>query len=69
MTPTLAAVIITAVEELIKLSPALIVELQAIFAKPDPTTADWQALKDKVNTKDYWDYVVSSDLPRPPKPS
>ena len=65
MTPTLASAILTAVEELIKLSPALIADFQAIFSKPDPTTADWQALKDKINSKSYFDYVPKSDLPRP----
>ncbi len=69
MTPTLAAAIFTAVEELIKLSPGLIVDLQAIFSKPDPTAADWQALKDKVNAKSYWDYVKTSDLPQPSDPT
>ena len=62
---TLAVAILTAVEELIKLSPGLLVEFQAIFAKPDPTASDWQALKDRVNSKTYFDYTPTSDLPRP----
>jgi hypothetical protein len=62
---TLAIAIVTAVEELIKLSPGLLVEFQAIFAKPDPTAADWQALKDRVNSRDYFSYVPQSDLTRP----
>jgi len=70
MNPTLAAAILTAVEELLKLSPALIVDLQLIFAKQEPTADDWAALKAKVNAKSYWDYVKDSALPRPeaPKP-
>jgi hypothetical protein len=63
---TLAVAIITALEELVKLSPSLIVDLQAIFSKPDPTTADWQALKDRVMSKSYSDYVPASDLPSDP---
>ena len=62
----IAVAILTAVEELIKLSPGLLVEFQAIFAKPDPTAEDWAALKAKVMSKSYADYVPASDLPRPP---
>ncbi len=63
MSGALATAILTAVEELVKLSPGLIVELQTIFGKSDPTAADWQALKDRVSSKSYWDYVPASDLP------
>ena len=66
---TLAVAIITTVEELIKLSPGLLVEFQAIFANPDPTAEDWAALKAKVMEKSYFDYVPASDLPRPTDPT
>lgn len=65
----LASAILTALQELIKLSPGLIVDIQAIFAKGEPTAEDWQALKDKVNAKTYWDYVKDSDLPKPAPPA
>ena len=66
---SIAIAIITTVEELIKISPGLLVEFQAIFAKPDPTAEDWAALKAKVNAKSYWDYTPASDLPRPTDPT
>ena len=65
MTPQLLQGILLILEEAIKLSPMLIVDLQAIFSRPDPTAADWQELKDKVNSKSYFDYTPASDLPRP----
>ena len=65
MNSILATAILTAFEQLLKLAPALIIDLQAIFSKTDPTGADWQALKDKVSSRDYWSYVKDSDLPRP----
>jgi hypothetical protein len=65
MTPALASAIIIAVQELIKLSPALITEFQFIFSNPNPTVADWEALRAKISAKSYWDYVPASDLKKP----
>jgi hypothetical protein len=65
MPSALVIAILTALEELLKLSPALIADVQVIFSKGQPTAEDWQSLKDKVNAKSYWDYVPASDLPKP----
>ena len=48
MTPATIALIISLVEEAIKIEPAIAAELKAIFSKTDPTPADWLALKSKV---------------------
>ena len=48
MSPATIALIIGLVEEAIKVEPALAAELQALFSKPDPTPADWLALKTRV---------------------
>lgn len=45
MSPATIALIIGLVEQAIKLRPILQEELSAIFAKPDPTAADWYDLK------------------------
>jgi len=62
MPPATIALVIALVEKAIKVTPGLIADLQAIFAKPEPTAADWQALRDKINSKSYADYVPQSDL-------
>lgn len=64
----LFSVILLGLEEAIKLAPSLIADIQGILGK-NPTAEDWQALRDKVNSKGYFDYVPQSDLPpdqRPP---
>jgi len=42
------ALIVSLVEEAIKVTPGLVTDLQAIFSKPNPTPADWLALKTKI---------------------
>ena len=48
MSPALLALLISLVEELIKIEPALAAAISALLAKTDPTPADWQALRAKV---------------------
>ena len=48
MSPATIALIISLIEEAIKVEPMVAAELQAIFSKPQPTTEDWLALKAKV---------------------
>ena len=61
----LISVILLGLEEAIRLAPGLIADIMGILGKNDPTAADWQALRDKVNAKGYFDYVPQSDLPSP----
>jgi hypothetical protein len=42
------ALIFSMVEEAIKLEPALALELHNLFSTPNPTAADWLALREKV---------------------
>lgn len=68
MNPTIANAIITAFAELLRVVPQLVVDVQNILDKAEPTAADWDALKARVQEKSYWDYVTSSDLPKPEPP-
>ena len=62
--PPLAGVILLGIEELIKLSPPLIAELQTLFAKKDATPQDWADMRKRVGAKSYHDYVPASVLPK-----
>lgn len=53
MTPATLALIIGLVEEAVKLEPSIVAELQSIFSKPDPTPADWLALKAKIQGQTF----------------
>jgi hypothetical protein len=57
------AFIIGLVEEAAKEAPQVISDLQSIFSKPDATPADWLALREKVLSKSYKDFVPDSKLP------
>lgn len=50
-------------ETLLQEEPAIVAEVQAILAKPNPTPADWLALHQQVLAKTYADYVPASALP------
>jgi len=63
MNPTVIYLILSLVEEAIKDTPGIVTDLQAIFSKPNPSPADWEALRAKVLSKSYADYVPSSALP------
>ena len=53
MNPATIALIIGLIEEAIKMEPTIAAELQAIFSKPDPTPADWAALKGRVLSQSF----------------
>jgi len=63
MSPATLALIMALVEEAVKVTPGLIVDIQALFANGEPTPADWQAFHDKVKANSYADYVPASALP------
>jgi hypothetical protein len=50
------ALVITIIEAAIKLVPLAREEIALLLAKNDPTEADWEALRAKVN-KTYEDYI------------
>ena len=62
MSPALIAIIISLVEEAVKLAPGVYEDLQLIFSKPNPTPDDWEALRAKVLSVSYADYVPASAL-------
>ena len=47
------ALIIGLVEEAIKLYPTLAADIKTITSKPDPTPADWAALKQRINDMSF----------------
>jgi hypothetical protein len=51
------------IEEAIKLEPGIAAAISGLFAKADPTAADWCALRASVAGKSYDDYV------NPPAPA
>lgn len=55
--------ILSLVQELIVLEPQVAAQLQDLFAKKNPTPADWEATKQSVLGKSYSDYVPASALP------
>jgi hypothetical protein len=63
MSPNLIALIIALVQEAITLEPTIMTELQALFTLPNPSPADWEALRQKVLAKTYAQYVPASALP------
>lgn len=62
-----AALAISIIQMLVKAVPPLVAELRVLFAKGDPTDADWDALKTKVD-KPYDQYIAEArgDTPTPP---
>lgn len=48
MNPAMIALILSLIEEAIKVEPAVAAELQALFSNPSPSPADWQVLRAKV---------------------
>jgi hypothetical protein len=63
MTPALIAAIIALIQEAIAQEPQIAAELSAIFSGPQPTPADWQALRAKVLGQSYASFVPASSLP------
>jgi hypothetical protein len=63
MSPTVIYLILSLVEEAIKDTPGIVADLQTIFSNPNPSAADWEALRAKVLSKSYGDYVPATALP------
>lgn len=51
------------IEEAIKNEPAIAAEIRSLLTKADPTPADWAALRARVQSKSYKDFVPASQLP------
>lgn len=64
MPPQLLQLAVFGLEQLITQAPKLYADIAALFSKGQPTADDWQALRDKIGAKGYFDYVPQSDLPR-----
>lgn len=60
---TLANLGLFALQEAIKLEPAIAAELQKLFAKGDPTEQDWADLRASITAKSYRDYVPATAIP------
>lgn len=56
------ALVVSMVEEAVKLAPQVATDLQTIFSNPAPTPADWETLRAKVQTASYASYVPDSAL-------
>jgi hypothetical protein len=59
------ALIVGLVQEAVKDTPELVIEFRKIFNVTNPATTDWQALKDKVASESYEQYVPASQIPKP----
>ena len=53
-------------EEAIKNEPAIAAEIRELLKKNDPTPEDWAALRARVASKTYRDYVPATALPPEP---
>jgi hypothetical protein len=62
MTPATLALIVSLVEEAITEAPAAYAAFQAVFSKPNPTAADWEALRATVLSQSYASLVPDSKL-------
>lgn len=63
MSPQLVTLILALVQEAITLEPSIAAELQTLFAKQNPTPADWESLRQSVLSRTYKSYVPASALP------
>lgn len=63
MSPALLTILLSLVEELVKIEPEIAAQLKAIFAKETATPEDWQAVKDAVLSKRYRDLVPDTQIP------
>lgn len=60
---TLANLGLFALQEAIKLEPAIAAELQKLFAQGDPSEQDWADLRASITAKSYRDYVPATAIP------
>jgi hypothetical protein len=63
MNPATLQLVIFGIEEVIQQAPALAADLQKIFANGTPTAADFAALRAKVASESYQQFVPDSGLP------
>ena len=63
MPPATLTLIIFGIEEAIQQTPALIADLQQIFSNGAPTAADFAALRAKVASESYQQFVPESSIP------
>ncbi len=68
MTPAALQLALFILQEAIRLEPSIAAEVSALLQKPNPTAADWEALRTRITLKTYWDDVPASALPRPAAP-
>jgi hypothetical protein len=59
------ALIVTIIEAALKLAPGLVDEFRALLASGDPTPADWETLRRKVQ-KSYDAYIDEAKAPPSP---
>ena len=64
MNPALLQLILLGVEEAVKLAPQLHAEFQTLFAKEKIEPGDWAALRLKLASQSYEQFVPASDLPK-----
>ena len=62
MSPAMLAIIVQLIEQLITEAPAVYAEFQVIFSKPNPTPADWAALKAKVASESFQSLAPDAPL-------
>lgn len=65
MSPQLIQLIIFALEAAVQEAPALVADIQNIFASGNPTASDFAALRSKVASESYGQFVPDSQLPLP----
>ncbi len=61
-------IILFGLQEAVKAAPGIVNDIGEILSHDNPTPADWDALRVKVASKDYFDYVPDSKL-KPAEPS
>lgn len=62
MNPAMLQLVIFGIEEVIQQAPSLAADLQKIFANGTPTAADFEALRLKVASESYRQFVPNSQL-------
>lgn len=62
MSPAMIAGILTLIEQAIADEPQIAAAIKTIFAKADPSPADWQAVRAAVLAKTYKDYVPTTQI-------
>jgi len=62
MNPAMLQLVLFGIEEVIQQAPALAADLQKIFANGTPTAADFAALRAKVASESYRQFVTGTGL-------